>query len=136
MSGHEHQFEITHIAVQALEDMARAGNGGILVSAHLGKWEMRGALLRKYNHVYNIVMYEGEDQKIRAYLDSEGVSRKFNIIQIKEDMSHIYEMSAALNRNEFICMHADRYMEGNRTIEGVFLGQKAKFPLGPFALAS
>lgn len=136
LSGHEHQFEITHIGEKALEDMARAGKGGILVSAHLGNWEMSGALLTKYNHVYNIVMYEGEDQNIRAYLDSEGVSRKFNIIHIKEDMSHIYEMSAALNRNEFICMHADRYMEGNRTIEGVFLGQKAKFPLGPFALAS
>ena len=132
----DRQFRITHLGEQALEDMVQAGKGGILLSAHLGNWEMSGALLTKYDHVYNIVMFEGEEGSIREYMNSEGLERRFNIIYIKEDMSHIYEMSAALNRNEFICMHADRFMAGNRTIEGIFLGHPARFPLGPFVLAS
>lgn len=132
----EDAFNVNRPGEQAIVAMAEAGKGGILLSAHLGNWEMSGALLKRYNHVYNIVMYEGEDQSIRQYMNKEGVERKFNIIYIKEDMSHIYEMSAALNRNEFICMHADRFMEGNRIIETEFLGHKAKFPLGPFVLAS
>ena len=45
-------------------------------------------------------------------------------------------MSAALRRNELICIHADRYVSGNRTIIHDFLGQEAHFPLGPFVLAS
>ncbi len=97
---------------------------------------MSGALLKRYDHVYNIVMYDGEDQNIKQYLEKSGAQRHFNIIYIKDDMTHIYEMSAALARNEFICMHADRFMEGNRTITHPFLGEDAQFPLGPFILAS
>jgi predicted LPLAT superfamily acyltransferase len=33
-------------------------------------------------------------------------------------------------------MHADRYLEGNKTISANFLGQQAKFPVGPFILAA
>lgn len=132
----DRQFRIAHLGEQALEDMVKAGKGGMLLSAHLGNWEMSGALLTKYDHVYNIVMYEGEESRIREYMNREGMERRFKVIYIREDMSHIYEMSAALNRNEFICMHADRFMEGNRIIEGMFLGRRARFPLGPFVLAS
>lgn len=135
-SQSEKAFTVNRPGEQAIKNMAEAGKGGILLSAHLGNWEMSGALLKRYNHVYNIVMFEGEDQNIRQFMNKEGVERKFNIIYIKDDLSHIYEMSAALNRNEFICMHADRYMEGNRIMEAEFLGHKAKFPLGPFVLAS
>ena len=33
-------------------------------------------------------------------------------------------------------MHADRFLEGNKTLTTNFLGSPAKFPLGPFLLAS
>lgn len=136
VSQSENAFQVRHLGEKAIEDMVAAGKGGILLSAHLGNWEMSGALLTRYNHVYNIVMYEGEDANIRAYMNKEGAERRFRIIYIKDDMSHIYEMSAALNRNEFICMHADRYLKGNRTVQASFLEHKALFPLGPFILAS
>lgn len=132
----EAAFTVDRPGEQAIVDMAKAGKGGILLSAHLGNYEMSGALLTRYDHVYNVVMYDGEDEKIKATMAKDGAVRPFNVIYIKEDMSHIYEMSAALARNEFICMHADRFLPGNRTIEHDFLGSPALFPLGPFILAS
>jgi len=132
----ENAFTVARPGEQAIVDMAAAGKGGILLSAHLGNYEMSGALLSRYDHVYNVVMYDGEHQKIKETLAKDGAVRPFNVIYIKEDMSHIYEMSAALARNEFICMHADRFLPGNRTIEHEFLGSLADFPLGPFVLAS
>ena len=33
-------------------------------------------------------------------------------------------------------MHADRFLEGNKTISTNFLGEPARFPIGPFVLAS
>jgi len=83
----------------------------------------------------NIVMFDGEHEKIKDYLNSVR-ERSFNVIVIKEDISHIYEISAALQRNEFVCIHADRYIEGNKTIEAMLLGEKALFPIGPFVLAT
>jgi predicted LPLAT superfamily acyltransferase len=80
-------------------------------------------------------MYDGEHQKIKEYLD--GVrERSFNVIVIKDDISHIYEIKEAVERNEFVCIHADRHIEGNKTITGKLLGADAKFPIGPFVLAT
>ena len=39
-------------------------------------------------------------------------------------------------KNEFICVHGDRFIEGAETIELDFLGKKAKFPKGPFVIAT
>mgnify|MGYP001608671934 CR=1 FL=1 len=59
-----------------------------------------------------------------------------NIIVIKDDLSHIYAISNAFENNELVCMHADRFLPGNKTVTTKFLGQDAKFPMGPFLLAA
>ena len=51
-------------------------------------------------------------------------------------MSHVYAMGEALQKNELICLHADRFLEGNKTIVKNFLGEEANFPQGPFLLSS
>ena len=35
-----------------------------------------------------------------------------------------------------MCIHADRFLEGNKITEIDFLGSKALFPIGPFVLAT
>ncbi len=136
MSGLKHSFSVRRTGGHYLDELAEGGEGGILVSAHIGNYELAGHLLQRLNSVINIVMYDGEAEQIKAYLEKVTGPKTFNIIFIKEDMSHIYEMSAALRRNELICIHADRYVPGNRTIAHPFLGTEAHFPLGPFILAS
>jgi len=59
-----------------------------------------------------------------------------HIILIKEDLSHIYAIQEALAGNGFVCMHADRFLEGNKTITGLLLNKAALFPAGPFLLAN
>ncbi len=135
MSGVPSPFTVNHDGGANLDDMAKQGKGGLLISAHLGNWEAAGHLLKRMKTKINIVMFDGEHEKIKEYLDQVR-ERSFNVIVIKEDISHIYEISAALQRNEFVCIHADRYVEGNKTIEANLLGEKALFPVGPFVLAT
>ena len=66
---------------------------------------------------------------------STGGSR-FKVIPIKNDLSHIISIRNALVNNEFVAIHADRYLEGAKFIELDFMGKKAKFPYGPFVIAS
>lgn len=136
ISTGKNPFTVSREGGHYLNEMVAAGKGGIIVSAHLGNYELAGQLLERLETTVNIVMYDGEDTQIKQYLDNVTGDRTFNIIYIKDDLSHIYEMSAALSRNELICLHADRFVNGNRTIEHSFLGKTAKFPLGPFILAS
>jgi predicted LPLAT superfamily acyltransferase len=81
-------------------------------------------------------MYDGEAEQMKQYMQQFESNRSFNIIFIKDDLSHIYEISAALARNELICLHGDRYRPGNRTMQHNFLGKDALFPAGPFILAA
>ena len=122
--------------VPGLEAMIAEGKGGLLISAHLGNWEAAGHFLERYNARVNVVMYDGEGQELKAHMERFNSKRSFNIISISPDLSHIYEMNAALNRGELVCMHADRFRPGNRTMVRSFLGAEAHFPAGPFILAS
>ena len=119
-----------------LENMARMGKGGMLLSAHIGNWEIAGHLLRHIDTRLNIVMFDGERENIKRYMESVTGKMEVNLIIIKNDLSHIFQIDEALKNNELVCMHADRFIEGNKTISTEFLGADAKFPLGPFLLAS
>lgn len=133
-SGAALSFE--HEGIEHLEEMVRLGEGGLIVSAHLGNWEVAGHLLKRIEAPINILMYDGEAEAMKLQMESFDKKRSFNIIYISNDLSHIYEISAALRRNEFICLHADRFRPGNRTMKHEFLGEPANFPAGPFLLAS
>ena len=118
-----------------LDEIVRQGKGGLLLSAHVGNWEAAGQMLEHLNTSINIVMYDGEDANIKKYLDAVTGERLFKIILVKPDLSHIFQIKAALAKNEIVCMHADRFLPGNKTITTPFLGEDALFPYGPFLLS-
>ena len=119
-----------------LHDMVKKGNGGILISAHIGNWEIAGNLLKRLDTKVNIVMYDAEHQSIKKYISKVITSSaRINIIVIRDDFSHIFEISTALKNNELICIHGDRYVAGSKTIQAQLFGRNAKFPSGPFLLA-
>ncbi len=136
MSGIRNKFSFVFDGEENLRDIASLKRGGILLSAHIGNWDIAGHLFTRLETPINIVMYDGEHEKIKQYLESVTGKRKMNIIVIREDLSHIYAISDAFVRNELVCMHADRFIEGNKTLEAEFLGKKARFPMGPFLLAA
>jgi predicted LPLAT superfamily acyltransferase len=135
MSGIPNKFTFNFDGIDNLRQIAAMNQGGLLLSSHIGSWEIAGELLEHINTRINIVMFDGEDKQIKQYMDSVTGERKINIIVIKNDLSHIFKINAAFQNNELVCMHADRFIEGNKTITREFLGEDAKFPAGPFVMA-
>jgi len=136
MSGMAKKFTFDFDGEDHLHEMVRLKKGGLLLSAHIGNWEAAGHLLERLGTNINIVMFDGEHQKIKDYMNKVTGQRNARVIVIKDDLSHIYAISEALAKNELICMHADRFVEGNKTIPENFLGEPASFPIGPFVLAA
>ncbi|MCF2488994.1 lysophospholipid acyltransferase family protein [Dyadobacter sp. CY347] len=122
---------------QYLIDIRDGGKGGILLSAHLGNWETAGNLLKgRITPTINIVMLDAEVESIKQFMDSSTGGSRFKVIAIKNDLSHIISIRNALINNEFVAIHSDRYLDGAKFIELDFFGRKAKFPYGPFIIAS
>jgi predicted LPLAT superfamily acyltransferase len=134
-AGIKNQFTYHFDGIENLRQIVSKGKGGILLSAHVGNWEMAGHHLQHLNTTINVVMFDGEHEKVKKYLEGLG-EKSFKVIVIKKDMSHVYEMGAALANNEMVCMHADRFLEGNKTMSMNLLGSEALFPAGPFQMAA
>jgi len=135
--GKDSQFTHTFENESYLIDIRNQGKGGILLSAHLGNWETAGNLLKgRITPTINIVMLDAEVENIKKYMDLSTGGSRFKVIAIKNDLSHVIAIRNALISNEFVAIHADRYLEGAKFIELDFLGKRAKFPLGPFVIAS
>ncbi len=84
----------------------------------------------------SLLMYQADAEKLTELFNTVTGGVSFNIIAIKNDLSHIIKIHSALSKNEFVCLHADRNMPGAKTLEADFFGKKAKFPQGPFQMAS
>lgn len=134
-SGIKNPFRFEFEGEENLHAMVSRKKGGLLLSAHIGNWEIAGHLLQRLGTDMHIVMYDGEQEQIKDYLESITEKHSAHIILIKEDLSHIYAIQEALANNAFVCMHADRFLEGNKTISALFMNEEARFPAGPFLLA-
>ncbi len=136
MGNIPNRFTFEFDGEENLHGLVSGQHGGIMLSAHLGNWEVAGHLFTRLNTRINIVMFDGEHERIKSYLAGVTGGRNVNVIVLKDDLSHIYAIHDALSKRELVCMHADRFLEGNKTMEMPFLGEAARFPMGPFLLAA
>ncbi len=136
MAGLNAKFTYDFEGEKYLHQMANAQKGGMLISAHVGNWEIAGQLLKRINSAVNIVMYQAEYDGIKQVLEQNNVKHSANIIPIRDGFSHLFEISKAFEKKEIVVMHGDRFLPGTNTVAVDFMGKKAKFPTGPLYLAS
>jgi predicted LPLAT superfamily acyltransferase len=110
--------------------------GGVLISAHIGNFEIAEHFFSEFNFQINLVTTDLEHSAIKKYLESVTEKPKTNLILIGDDMSHVFEINSALARNELVCFTGDRYFEGSKSLSTQLLNEEALFPAGPFLIAS
>lgn len=128
-------FNINFDGEEYLHELANNRQGGIIVGAHIGNWEIAGQLMKRIDIKVNIVMKLNEKEAIANVLKNNTGGHSFNTIGITDDFSYLIEIKKALDNNEFIILHGDRYIDKSNVIEMDFLGRKALFPKGPFLLS-
>ncbi len=138
LTGKDKKYTFAFDGHDILKQMEEDGKGGILISAHLGNWDIAGNMLKSTDLTVpvNVVMFENEVEAIKKHMDSQTGGNKFNVIPIGNDLSHIIRINAALSKGEFVCIHGDRFMGPMKTITLPFFGKDAKFPAGPFEMGA
>jgi predicted LPLAT superfamily acyltransferase len=133
LAGFQQKFTF---AFEGEEFLRQMNDGGLLVSAHVGNWEIAGQLLNRLDKRINIILFDAEHQQIKGYLSDVMKSRNVHFIVIRDDFNHLLEIKAALANKEIVAMHGDRHIEGNRTMIMDFMGKPAAFPIGPLNMAA
>lgn len=136
LAGVSSKFTFDFDGESHLRKMVEDNNGGLLLGAHMGNWEVAGQLLKRLDVKINVVMYEAEHEKIKALIDKNTVESNTNIIAIKNDFTHITAIQEAFENNELVVMHADRFVKGTNTAVMDFMNHKAEFSTSPIYLAS
>jgi predicted LPLAT superfamily acyltransferase len=138
LSGVKTNFTINHEGHnENLANLKNSGKGSILLSAHIGNWEIAGQMLDSLNTKFTVLMYDNEAEKMKEYMSRVMGKKSFNVIAIRDgDMGHLVELHKAFANNELVVMHGDRYLPGTATLEKDFMGKTAKFPAGPFIMAA
>lgn len=136
LSGYKNPFTYDFEGEEFLRKMAEDKKGGLLIGAHIGNWEIAGQLLKRIDIKVNIVMYEAEHKSIKAIYNKYNIVNNATIIPIKDDFSHLFKIKNAFEKHELVVMHGDRFLDNTKTITINFMNKPAKFPVGPFYLAS
>jgi predicted LPLAT superfamily acyltransferase len=137
-AGMRNKFTYEFDGVESLYKLLREKKGGVLISAHMGNFEIAEHFFGEIDLDFqiNLVTTDLEHSAIKNYLEKITKKSSIKFIIIKDDLGHIFEINAALARNELVCFTGDRYFEGVKSLENDLLGESAKFPAGPFLIAS
>lgn len=137
-AGMRNKFTYEFDGIEILKNLLAEKKGGVLISAHVGNFEIAEHFLGDIDIDFqiNLVTTDLEHSDIKKYLETVTQKPTVKFIIIKDDLSHIFEINAALANNELVCFTGDRYFEGTKSLSEKILGQEANFPAGPFLIAS
>ena len=128
-----------HIEIEnydAYIHLTKQKEGFLQLSAHIGNYEIAGYTLTCQDKRINALVYAGEKASVMRNRDRMFADTNTRMIAISPDMSHLFEIDEALSNGEIVSMPADRSSGSSKYIEHEFLGAKARFPLGPFSVAT
>ncbi len=118
-----------------MDDLEKREEGFIVLSCHVGNYEIAGYSLRPKAKRFNALVYGGETATVMENRQRLLAQNNMRLILVKEDLSHMFELNAAIENGEIVSIPADRILGSQKYVECDFLGAKAHFPMGAFALA-
>ncbi|HEY4564424.1 MAG TPA: lysophospholipid acyltransferase family protein, partial [Thermoanaerobaculia bacterium] len=131
-------FTIEAEGVEAWRELVGKPGGFILVTAHLGAWEV-GSMLPASRDGRRVHVVREPETDPRAQRFIEGLIRRgggeLYITHFADDPQLGVDLLDALRRGEIVALQGDRPRSGGRTVEASLFGRPFALPVGPAALA-
>lgn len=115
-----------------LDEALAKGKGVVVVTGHIGNWDMAGAVLGHKGLPLHAVADRFEPQKMDDLINGTREKHGLNILSLEP--GSLKQIFTALKKNEIVLLLFDRPQPG----EGVavqFFGETAYLPPGPAAIA-
>jgi lauroyl/myristoyl acyltransferase len=131
-------FNIEAEGLEAWRELAAAEPGFILVTAHMGAWEV-GSMLPASREARRVHVVREAETDPRAQQFIEGLIRKCGgdlyVTHFAEDPQLGMDLLDALRHGEVVALQGDRPRSGGRTVGTSLFGRPFPLPVGPAALA-
>jgi predicted LPLAT superfamily acyltransferase len=134
LNGEGRRYEFRFEGEEEIRAALAEKRGVLLVTAHLGNWEVMGHLLERLATPVTLVMYDGVSPAMRRTLDRLSEGRSFRVLYTDGTPASAAAILEALRRGEIVGMMGDRLLSG-RGARVEFLGAAATLPVAPYVLA-
>ncbi len=123
------------IGSEKLLETVQAGNGAVLITAHVGNWQTALAKLNFLPVKVHALMQYDQFAAAKHYFDLGKKEKPFEIINADGPFGGMIDATAALQRGEVVTIMADRHTKG--TTKAVdFLGEEIRLPDAAYTLAA
>jgi len=112
-----------------VDEALQKGRGAIMLSAHVGNWELGGAVMGLMGYPINVVALEHKNKSINDFFVKQRKSKNETIIPLKYAVRKCLK---ALADNELIGIVADKDYTNNGIVVK-FFGTDTLMPIGPAA---
>ncbi len=129
------KFNIQFSGWDKLNKLYNSGKGFILLTAHAGNWQLAMTELDQFKKKIFLVMKSENNEAVKNALNINENSDIFGIISPEEHLGGIVPVIKELNNGNIISYMGDRSY-GFDSIKVNFIGAKARFPYGAFAIAA
>ena len=137
LKGKLERFHVTPNGLEHLLNCADQRRGAILLGAHLGSFEALRADGRRTDLPLNIVGHFENANMVNALFARLNPAMAARVIHIgRGSVDFIFDIRERLADGEFIGTMGDRVGLNEKSVVVEFLGRPARFPTGPFVLAS
>ncbi len=136
------RYPLERVAVfgeEAVEAYLAGGRGAVIVTAHTGCLEMCRVLARRNPRLrLTILVHTRHAEQFNRMLERLDPTRPERLVEVSEiGPATAVELERRIDAGELVVIAGDRVpLAGGRTVTVPFLGAPARFPVGPYVLAS
>jgi len=114
-----------------IDEALESGKGVIMLSAHIGNWELGGFVLGTLGYPINAVVLTHRNEKVNDFFKNQRAAGKMKSIEFGASLRSCYK---ALKNNELLALLGDRDFSNNG-ISMEFCGKPVVMPKGPAVLS-
>ncbi len=116
------------------EALAR-GKGGLILTAHLGNWEMGGVFLTLLGYSLTVITAQDFEARLHNYRVRLRQGQKIKVVTLDDTLASALAVLNALKANELVALLGDRDLMG-KGVPVTFFGRRVYLPMGPSLLAT
>lgn len=130
------KFDFEIVNQELFDQFYHGEKGFLLVSAHVGNFELFGYFIKENLKTVHPILFGGEAEVYQRMRESLFMEHQIKPIILNPTGDYIFEIHNALQSGGIVSMPADRTYNEIKEFTVPFLGYNAKFPIGVYQIAA